>query len=915
MIVAVTGTTVGHYQILEKLGEGGMGVVYKARDVLLNRTAALKFLPAGSGADEKRRRFLQEAQSASALNHPNIVTIYEVGQSEDLDYIAMELVQGQSLDQAIGGRALPMEKAIAWGIQIADALAAAHAAGIAHRDLKPANVMITGSGVVKVLDFGLAKLVASTAVATDATHTMLAAKTADGAIVGTVFYMSPEQAEGKPVDARSDIFSFGAVLLEMLTGRRAFQRDSAVSTLAAILTSEPQALSTASAALPGDLARIVSRCLRKAPEKRWQSVADVRIALEEFKQDLESGRLTRTVQSDPKPRRRWITIAVPLVLAAGLAGFAVSWAMRPAHEPELWGISRITSDSGASMSPAVSRDGRLVAYMSDRATGDSIDLWVQQVEGGDPVQLTKGLPYCREPDFSPDGSRIVFHCGVEPDDIYVISTLGGLPRKVAQGESPRFSPDGSTISYLARASGDGNLRSLWLMPAAGGAAKEIKISKGINGGAAWTPDGKGLLLIAFGDPQDGRSEIDWYFVPVDGGPMQPTGAVRKLAAAGLGPGRDLNVTPDGVVFAVGNLDSTNIYRLPFDASFRKVAGGPVPIVMGAGFSFTPGGSQDGHRIAFAVGNNLAVNIWRATVDAKTGKVAAEPVRVTSGLGGNRAPFPSRDGKRVAYIGGTPNASEVRIRDLATGKDLRLAEAKEWSLVALSPNDATVAFNSDQRSASTIYTVGAAGGIPKKICDGCGRPVEWLRDGAKLLIDNAGPQHRDIHLLDAATGQTKPLVLHSSEYQLTMPRLSPDGRSLCFTELRPGRARRILVAPFTGETVQTSEWIVVVDGAHFDRQPFWSQLGNTIYFVSDRDGARCIWAQRMDPASRQPVGQPFAAHHMHQVRYNLMDVGDVASVGLAVVEGQMFYAAFELQTNIWLARPRRPLPAPGGPQAQ
>ena len=211
----MTGTTVGHYEILEKLGEGGMGVVYKARDVLLNRTAALKFLPADSAsADDKRRRFLQEAQSASALNHPNIITIYEVGQAGGHDFIAMELVQGQPLDHAIGRKALPLGKAIAYSIQIADALAAANAAGIVHRDLKPGNVMIANSGLVKVLDFGLAKVVAAVPRASDATCTMLAEspKTSDGAIVGTVSYMSPEQAEGKPVDHRSDIFSFGGLL-------------------------------------------------------------------------------------------------------------------------------------------------------------------------------------------------------------------------------------------------------------------------------------------------------------------------------------------------------------------------------------------------------------------------------------------------------------------------------------------------------------------------------------------------------------------------------------------------------------------------------------------------------------------------------------------------------------------------------
>jgi Tol biopolymer transport system component len=194
-------------------------------------------------------------------------------------------------------------------------------------------------------------------------------------------------------------------------------------------------------------------------------------------------------------------------------------------------------------------------------------------------------------------------------------------------------------------------------------------------------------------------------------------------------------------------------------------------------------------------------------------------------------------------------------------------------------------------------------LPKKICAACGRPVEWSPDRAKLLFDNAGPQRREIHILDVATGQTKALLQHP-EYPLTMPRISPDGRLLCFSALRPGRARRIYLAPFTGEPVPPTEWTVLIDGSDLDRQPFWAPSGNLIYFLSERDGSRCIWAQRVDRATRQPAGASFAAHHMHQTRYNLNIAADVAAVGLSLAGGQMFYASFELQSNIWLAE-RRP----------
>ncbi len=903
----MTGTTVGHYQILDKLGEGGMGVVYKARDVLLNRTAALKFLPPDvADSDEQRRRFVQEAQSASALNHPNIVTVYEVAHTDGRDFIAMELVQGQPLDEIISRKPLPLDRAIVCAIQIADALAAAHAAGIVHRDLKPGNVMVADSGLIKVLDFGLAKMMPGTS---GATQTMLAhgPRTSDGTILGTVAYMSPEQAEGRPVDHRSDIFSFGALLHEMLTGRRAFPGESTASTLAAILTAEPASLSAEAPGVPAELIRIVSRCLRKLPEKRWQSIADVRIALEELKQDMDAGRLGGPpAAAVPRAGRRWIPLVAATVAAAVLGGFV--WRTRPSPPaPELWGVVRLTADAGASLFPAISRDGRLVTYVSDRAGSDTLDVWVQQIEGGDPVQLTRGLGPCRDPSFSPDGSKVAAHCGPEPGAIYVVPTLGGLPRRIAEGEWPRFSPDGSTIAYVTTpSSGVGAPRSIWIIPAGGGNGTELKPGKVFNSAPAWRPDGKGLFIVGFPDPQSETGPAyDWYFVPADGGAIASTGAFDRLRRFDFGPARNLGVTDGGVLFSHGDLESSNIYRLPFDAAFQKVTGDPVPIIVASGLNFSPTASADGRLIAFAAGNNLSNNIWRTVVDPQTGIVTGAPVRITSELDPSLVPSPSRDGKRLAYLGNARRSPEVRIRDLEAGTDVRLAEAKAWSFLVLSPDGSTVAFSSDQRTTSAIYSVASAGGIPKKLCASCGRPVEWVEERKKLLIDNAGPNQREIQILDVATGQTTTLLRHP-ENQLTMPRLSPDGRLLSFTEVRPGRARRIYLVPYTGEPIPEQEWSVVVDGSNFDRQPVWSPAGDRLYFQSDRDGLRCIWAQRLDPATRRPLGAPFAAQHLHQFRYNLNDV-DPAAIGLSLAGNHMFYATFELQSNVWLAQRRAATP--------
>jgi tRNA A-37 threonylcarbamoyl transferase component Bud32/Flp pilus assembly protein TadD len=344
----MTGRTISHYQILEKLGEGGMGVVYKARDSHLKRFVALKVLPPEKVADaERKRRFVQEARSASALNHPNIVTVHDIDQSDGVDFIAMEYVEGKTLDELIGRKGLKLNEALKYAVQIADALAKAHAAGIVHRDLKPGNVMVTGDGRAKVLDFGLAKLTEAAPVSQDGTTQTEHPATESGMIVGTVAYMSPEQAEGKKVDARSDIFSFGSLLYEMVTGRRPFRRDSPALTLAAILHLEPPPLP---AGIPSELERIIARCLRKDPARRFQTMADLKVTLEELKEDSDSGKLAG-VPAPARPRNRrflrpTLAAAGVLVLAAGSVFLWQRMQAKPLTDKDVLVLADFTNTTG-----------------------------------------------------------------------------------------------------------------------------------------------------------------------------------------------------------------------------------------------------------------------------------------------------------------------------------------------------------------------------------------------------------------------------------------------------------------------------------------------------------------------------------------------------------------------------------------
>ena len=389
---------------------------------------------------------------------------------------------------------------------------------------------------------------------------------------------------------------------------------------------------------------------------------------------------------------------------------------------DIWRVTRVTNDTGVTLNPAISRDGRLVAYVSDRG-GTNTDLWVQQVDGGDPVQLTRDLAFCRDPAFSPDGSKIAVTCGVDRGTVYVVPTLGGLPRRIAEGDWPQFSPDGSQISYVASLRSGAAPDTIWIVPANGGAGREVKPGKTFRAPPIWHPDGKSLFII----DASGAPTFDWYLVSADTGGALPTGAGERLRALDFGPGRDLSVTEGGILFPYGTLDSTNIYRMPFDAGFTRATGTPVPVIVGAGFSVSPTSSSDGRRIAFAVGTNPSTNIWRAPVDPKTGEVSGSPSRVTDGLAISLMPSPSRDGKRLAYRGGTLGAPEIRLRDVAANTDVRLAEAAGFTYLVLSPDGSTVAFSADESVASSIYVVPATGGVPKKICDKCGRPVDWLPD--------------------------------------------------------------------------------------------------------------------------------------------------------------------------------------------
>jgi eukaryotic-like serine/threonine-protein kinase len=778
---SMIGRNFAHFEIVGRLGEGGMGAVYKARDRHLDRDVALKvLLPETTGRPDLRRRFVQEAKAASALNHPNIVHVYDVDEIGGELFIAMELVAGKTLDQEISRRGIPLKQALGFAVSIAAALSKAHAAGIIHRDLKPTNIMITDEDTVKVLDFGLAKLIEERA--EDASGTR------EGTVLGTAAYMSPEQAEGRAVDPRSDIFSFGAVLYEMVTGKRAFAAESRMATISAVLRDEPKPPSQIRDGLPRELERVIARCLRKDPARRFQHMEDLRVALEELKEESEAGPPVKPEAAPVTPPGQWHRLIAGAVLAAICLGGLLIWRFKRPDSNRTLGAAetaQVTTSPGVAIGASFSPDSKRIAYSSNRSGW--FQIYARDIgPRGEERQVTTDGQQNTDPAWSPDGQWIAYH-SVAQHGIWVIAATGGTARQISKfGSAPAWSPDGTQLAFrsyeptsLAASDwpGDGE-STIWTVAADGSRLQQVTTRNnppGQHADPAWSPDGKHVVFASLGIITMGFRGVLWMVDPVSA-ELQPV--AQNQIWAGVNP----VFAPDGKgVYFAGRtkIDApSGVYYVPLTGEQKPVELCRTKQASPARLSVAP----DGRSLAFTRLVSVS-QIWMTGAAGGDGRPLYQDAVVRA-----RVPVFSPDGKRLTV--------QVQSDDSSLG--IWLMDADGGNAKPFRPevgNSNSANWNAD----SSALVLNLFGGFGQRVVrfgledgsrrtlwetDITGARIHITPDEEELFYDTGRP--RNIWKLKIKGAQAKQLTFERE--RAWFPEVSWDGQWILYQVVRGDSAQ-------------------------------------------------------------------------------------------------------------------------------
>jgi Tol biopolymer transport system component len=826
---SLVGRHVGVYEVLARLGAGGMGEVYRARDPRLHRDVAIKVLPQAFMADgERRSRFESEARLLAALNHPNIGAIYGVEDADGVRSLVLELVEGLTLAERLAGGALPIEEALRVARQLADALEAAHDKGIVHRDLKPANIKITQSGTVKVLDFGIAKAVLGAGPQPDPSTWM--GRTRHGVILGTAAYMSPEQARGIPVDKRTDIWAFGCVLYEMLTGREAFAGATVSDTLAAVLGGEPD-WNGLPAATPASLRRLLHRCLRKDAARRLADMADARLEIEDaldpvIEEDRPAG---PTAKHDA---RAVLAVATGLLVIA--IGGAVVWSMlrarrqipQPAARFQV-GLSpgdRISGFDHAAIS--LSRDGSKLVYVG--AKGDRQQLSVQSFDRWSSVALA-GTDNAYSPFFSPDAQWIGFYADGQ---LKKVSINGGAPIALAVADSfgASWRSNGSII--FARDFGSG----LWEVSSAGGIARQVSRVDATHGevGHHWPfvlPGGK-AVLFAIAHKTGHRFDESQIVVQ-----SLETGERRALVEGGTSP---RYVTTGHLLFLRGS----TMMALPFDVEHLTASGVAVPVVDNVAEAVNGAAeltASDNGTLAY-----LPTERYRSTLAIVDRQ--GVPQRLALPVHTFASPRVSPDGSRIAVQTIGINC-DIWIDDLARGTLSRLTFEGDNHFPIWTPDGQRVVFD---RAGDGLFEKSATGAAAEERLTASShgqRAASWSPDGRVLMFTDAdvpqGAAAPGGDIWSLAQGSNRPQLFLKARFNEVAPQLSPDGQHVAYESSESGQSE-IYVRPFPtdGPKLQIS-----TEGGH---EPLWASNGRELFY---RTGDKIM-------VSEIRVGPPFTAGNPH-----------------------------------------------------
>jgi eukaryotic-like serine/threonine-protein kinase len=759
------------YKILSKLGEGGMGEVYLAQDTTLNRKIALKILPPQFTKDPDRvRRFEQEVRTASALNHPNIITIHEVGQFEDTHFIATELIEGATLRERMPAQPMRLPEILDIGMQVSAALAAAHTAGIIHRDIKPANIMIRNDGYAKVLDFGLAKLM---------DQKSQADMTDPGRVMGTVSYMSPEQALGEKLDHRTDIFSLGVVLYEIATGTRPFDGKSDAAIYDAILNKAPAPATRANPILPLELDHIIRRALEKDRDLRYQTASDLRADLKRLERDSRSGAAVTAHRQEATPRtnRKTLLVAGGAGIVAVLATlFWIQNTREPNEQSRSFtpaGFTRLTDWRGPEQFPTLSPDGKSFAYAS--AASGNWDIYLQRVGGKNAINLTKDSPADdTQPAFSPDGEYVAFRCERDGGGIFITGSTGENVRRATDfGYNPVWSPDGKEIVCATEGIASPRVRftmvsQLWAINVQSGEKRLVTEEDAVQ--PNWSPHGKRIAY--WGIPKGNR---DIYTVAAEGG--QPV-AVTNDAAVDWNP----VWSPDGnyLYFVSDREGSMNVWRVRIDETTGKTLGVPEPVTIPAGYVGHLSFSRDARRMLY-VQSDSKNNLQQIGFDPDTRSVVGQPVKITQGSLQTTDPGISPDGESIAFSTSGETQEDIYVsRNDGTSLRQLTNDPDKDRLPRWSPDSRQIAFQSNRGGRWGIWTINPDGSGLRQITPSSDTAVypSWSPDGTRLAYSGLSSA---AHIIPFEKSSLQTPVnlppLQQAQTWLEVWSWSPDGQTL------------------------------------------------------------------------------------------------------------------------------------------